>query len=75
MLIYLTTVVPAIWLLEIQEFDRRERHYARAAKISSFNNQTISDEPDEVPVDLKAYIGKVLGVITFIHVMVQIYSQ
>ncbi|WAR14321.1 TMM26-like protein [Mya arenaria] len=45
--IYLLTSVPAIWFLELHEFDKRARRLTRAVRVARMNNDTIG--PDTPP--------------------------
>ena len=63
-LIYLLTSVPAIWFLELHEFDRRVQHHLRQIRYARANNITlrITEPPPAVAEDLSANVGMVMGV-------------
>ena len=61
--IYLLTSVPAIWFLELHEFERRIRYARLTTTTERFNDTTVSiDVQQAVSEDLSAPIGSVLGV-------------
>lgn len=61
---YLLTSVPAIWFLELHEFDKRVAYLEHTRILSRLHNRTLSfpDLPPGVQEDLSAQIGSLLGV-------------
>ncbi|KAL4221501.1 hypothetical protein ACF0H5_019758 [Mactra antiquata] len=62
--IYLLISVPAIWFLELHEFDRRITYHQNILQLARTNNKTIQLNAN-LPAkqeDLSAYIGSVLGI-------------
>lgn len=63
-LIYLMTSVPAIWFLELYEFDKRANYLARLVR-AAYNQTTFTTalptDPEEEE-DLSASVGSLLGV-------------
>ncbi|XP_045162299.2 transmembrane protein 26-like [Mercenaria mercenaria] len=62
--IYLLTSVPAIWFLELHEFDKRAQYIEQAKLLSQMSNETIyfSNGLPELQEDLSSPIGSILGV-------------
>ena len=61
--IYLLTSVPAIWFLELHEFERRVRHTSQPRAARIYNESAYEVEtPPPVSEDLSAPVGSVLGV-------------
>ena len=64
MFIYLLTSVPAIWFLELHEFERRVGRTSepKPARVHNETAAYLVDTPPSVSEDLSAPVGSVLGV-------------
>ncbi|XP_052760797.1 transmembrane protein 26-like [Mya arenaria] len=74
--IYLLTSVPAIWFLELHEFDKRARRLTRAVRVARMNNDTIGpDTPPDGLEDLSASLGSVLGIRFEVRIPIMLTSD